>query len=166
MNKAWSDRWIDLHHGKLNIQKIYTANSTFNIQETFKMSLRNTRLTFLFLIQVHTHTHTQMKTPFVLGTTAVNFLPNFLPLSLPVSPPPVFLSPCMVIGQFSVIIMRSQAIKPQLGVETPAAFCLILENTAIGTPCRHLQQQHWLWNRWRSTMCKGLATLPATCLKR
>ena len=95
----------------------------------------------------HTHTHTQMKTPFVLGTTAVNFLFSFLPLSLLACPPlSVILSPGMVIGQFSVIV-RSGAIKPLLGVETPAAFCLILENTAIGTPtvfppCRHLQQQH------------------------
>lgn len=84
---------------------------------------------------------------------------KFPPNSRPPLPPPVcFLSLSSslslpgVIGQSSVSV-HSGGIKPPLGVETPAAFCLIPENTDIKTllltvtllaPSRHLRQ-NWLW---------------------
>lgn len=68
--------------------------------------------------------------------------------SLPVSFSPLSLS-LPVWCDWSAFC-HSGAIKSLLGVETPAARCLILENTAIRTltlshPCRHSQHQCWLW---------------------
>lgn len=80
--------------------------------------------------------------------SAVNFL-QFLSLSPSLS---VFSLPLPVWCDWSVFCHG--ALKPLLGVETPAACCLILENAAIKTlllaitllpPSRHLQQQYWLW---------------------
>lgn len=90
--------------------------------------------------------------------------------------PPFFspsLTPSMLLSFFPLTVWCDWSVfcqcarwrykTPWLGVETPAACCLILKNAAIKTllltvtlssPCRHLQQHNWL----------GISSIPP-CVK-